>query len=192
MRKSILKTYLTTLSLMALISVNANAADLNTTSKMTVNIPAPTVSVQVPTEFNVHFNADGTNVIPSLTMRNTSSLNPVKLNTLQITGGAGTASSTQSFILTDKLEGNTRKLDSRYFTLKYCIDNSGSYVNFDTYKSVGTIGNNVATSTFGDSVTLAVGEEKSIDFEISRNLFTKAVINVKLMDIVLVFDVLDF
>lgn len=191
MKRKNLKTIVATILMSSLITMVPNARTITGNSGALVDITAPVIKVQVPATLTMKFGpTKDDDDIPSVSIKNTSDLNKLCLQSMSVSGRAVSASSRNEFSLVSSLEGDYLGLDKRYFSLKFKLSTDNDFSEFDSYTTV--YGNNsTGTVNFGDRIVIAPTEDISIDFDLSRNNFTESAKGVGLMDISLVFDILD-
>lgn len=175
-------------SILIASSISTETGAVTNSISSYVSGDASTVSVKVPTTLSAIFNPDKTNDLPSLPIVNSSPNAELKLSTMKVNGAYSVANKANIFCMVEELVDDYVGIDKKNFSLRFKLDSENTFKDFDSY-GVYSGENLVGTYGFDGGVVIAPSEQVAIDFEITRNNFTKASSSVELLDISLDFDI---
>ena len=172
-------TTILTLALVFGMTVPAHAASSN----VNIEIQSTTmdnVSVTVPTNLPIVFNADGTNTLPTnWTIENRSTIAGIHLSEIQMNAG------TNGWKLLDASE-DTKQLAVNSKSIQFFVGKQGALKLVAPSEGRSAASGSV---TFGvNEIAIASGETQVLSFNVKRGAFTNAEASAKAFDMILTFE----
>ena len=161
------------------MAVPAHAASSN----VNIEIQATTmdnVSVTVPTNLPIVFNADGTNTLPTnWTIENKSSIAGIHLSKIQMNAGSN------GWKLLDATE-DTKQLPVNSKSIQFFAGKQGALKLVSPSEGRAAVSGSVS---FGASeISIASGETQVLSFNVKRGAFTEASASAKAFEMILTFE----